>query len=409
LSPLTKIILIATALWLFAESIDAAKAVTEPSDVMLLAGGVLPLCSSIAREQCSGAIPSGRRDTPTRFMSDAKGQRLREVVDFAGSKNAASKSIYLHFVAMAKAAHVARTKQISKRPHIVVLTSASEDPFDAVDFYLGAFQQAGAEVTWLPLDAAVRASFGGDCAALSQVRKSLTGSPDRDAIYPDLALQQTRFCQDRSQLRQILARADGVFFNGGDQSLSKAAWFDDQKAIAELTLLQTRLRAGTLVIGGTSAGTAVMSVGAMISNGESTTALLRGAMARAAPPLDCGKRGNCPEGLREDDLTYDASGGLKLFPLGVLDTHFAARQRHGRLAKLLIDSQNRFGFGVDETTALLVAATASGYRLRALGAGAVWIFDAQNAVDASKLAAQATALKPDTTLPWPRQRVAPTR
>ena len=113
------------------------------------------------------------------------------------------------------------------------------------------------------------------------------------------------------------------------------------------------------------------------------------------------RKNTCPPGLLEDDLTYDAKGGLALFPLGILDTHFAARDRHGRLAQLLIDSQTRFGFGVDETTALVVGSTGQGWRLRTLGEGVVWIFDAKAPTDASKLAGQARQLKPNETLEWP--------
>ena len=375
---------------------------SEAPDFLLLAGGALPLCSSIDIEACSGTPPVGRRGAPDRIAA-ADGQRLREVVDFDASKSTAAKEIYLHFVAMAKSAHLARTGKAVQRPRIGILTSASSDPFDPVDFYVGAFQQAGARAQWLPLDAAVRASFGKECGAIAAARTAITGLKDRAKFYPDLARIQLSFCTDRSQLNKMLADLDGLFFNGGDQSLSKAAWFDGTRPIAEFAQLQARVNARTLAIGGTSAGTAVMSQAAMITNGTSTVALKRGAKAQAPPPLDCTRKSNCPKGLVEDDLTYERSGGLGLFTLGILDTHFAARNRQGRLTQLLLDSGTRFGFGVDETTALIVAEASGKFRLRSIGAGSVWIFDAKDArdaKDAATLSTRARILKPGELLIW---------
>ena len=373
-----------------------------PQDILLLAGGALPLCSSINTDACVGNAPAGRREVPEKFNADANGKRVLEVVDFNASKSAAAKEIYRHFVAMAKSAHFARTGKTVAQPRIGILTSASSDPFDPVDFYLSAFQQAGAKAQWLPLDAAVRASFGKDCDKIAAARTVLTESVDRAEIYPDLAQTQRDFCQDRSQLGKMLADFDGIFFNGGDQSLTKAAWFDGAQPIPEFAQLQARVNAATLAIGGTSAGTAVMSKAAMITNGTSAVALKRGAKARPAPPLDCTRKRSCPKGLVEDDLTYEPSGGLGLFSLGILDTHFDARERQGRLAQLLIDSRTRYGFGVDETTALIVAQTPGRMSLRAIGAGSVWIFDAKGAKDATALAKRARLLKPGAAaLNWP--------
>ena len=378
-----------------------ARASEAPQDILLLAGGVLPLCSSINTDACVGEAPAGRRDAPEKFSADANGKRVLEGVDFNASKSAAAKEIYRHFVAMAKSAHFARTGKTVAQPRIGILTSASSDHFDPVDFYLSAFQQAGAKAQWLPLDAAVRSSFGKDCGKIAAARTALTGAVDRAEIYPDLAQTQRKFCQERSQLTKMLADFDGLFFNGGDQSLSKAAWFDGPQPIPEFAQLQARVKAATLAIGGTSAGTAVMSKAAMITNGTSAIALQRGAKARPAPPLDCTRKRSCPKDLIEDDLTYEPSGGLGLFAFGILDTHFAARERQGRLAQLLIDSDTRYGFGVDETTALVVAQAQGRMSLRALGAGSVWIFDAKGAKDATELSKRARLLKPGAALVWP--------
>ena len=267
-----------------------AETALESSEVLLLAGGALPLCTSATPAQCRGLAPEGRRSTPERFVADKTGQRLREVVNFDASKSAASKAIYLHFVAMARAAHQVRTGKRIARPKIAFLTSASIDPYDAVDFYQSAFEQAGADAVWLPLDGAVREAFGASCARIGQIRSRITLATDRSAIYPDLANIQRQFCQDRSRLLAILSEADGLFFNGGDQSLSKRAWFDADQPIPEFALIQKRQRLAQLAIGGTSAGTAVMSSGVMITNGLSEVALKRGAKAVPAPQLGCGEK-----------------------------------------------------------------------------------------------------------------------
>ena len=384
---------------------NSGSAAAPTQDILLLAGGALPLCSSINTQHCVGTPPNGRSNAPERFIAAGDGQRLREVVDFNASKSADAQAIYRHFVAMAIAAHRMRTGKTVLRPRIGILTSAASDPFDPVDFYLSAFAQAGADPQWLPLDPAVRFSFGSDCSKLAGVRTALTGEPDRAAIYPDLANTQRAFCLDRASLSKILANLDGLFFNGGDQSLSKATWFDGVQPIGEFAVLQARIKAQTLAIGGTSAGTAVMSQAAMITNGTSAVALIRGAKAVPPPPIDCTRKRSCPKGLVEDELTYEPSGGLGLFTLGILDTHFAARSRQGRLARLLLDSKTRFGFGVDETTALIVAQAPAGtrgsVRLRAIGAGSVWIFDARGANDAVQLSKRARLLKAGAELTWP--------
>lgn len=77
----------------------------------------------------------------------------------------------------------------------------------------------------------------------------------------------------------------------------------------------------------------------MITNGLSQVALRRDAKA-LAPPRPA------------------------LFVLGTLENRFSARSRQRRLARLLIDSRIRFGFGVNETTALLAGKSANRWQLR---------------------------------------------
>ena len=79
-------------------------------------------------------------------------------------------------------------------------------------------------------------------------------------------------------------------------------------------------------------------------------------------------------------LTAYGSGGIGLFPHGLLDTHFANRGRHGRLVKLLADtgaltSGFHRAFGVDENTALVVTGSWQARQASVIGQRGVWVFD----------------------------------
>jgi hypothetical protein len=51
---------------------------------------------------------------------------------------------------------------------------------------------------------------------------------------------------------------------------------------------------------------------------------------------------------------YFPKGGLGFFSYGVLDSHFSKRTREARLTRLVQETGVRYGFGVDENTAMLV-------------------------------------------------------
>ena len=63
------------------------------------------------------------------------------------------------------------------------------------------------------------------------------------------------------------------------------------------------------MIGGTSAGAAIMPSAVMITGGNSYEALLNGAFANG-------------EGAGPDDLTYDPYGGCGFIDAFVVDSHF---------------------------------------------------------------------------------------
>lgn len=300
-----------------------------------------------------------------------------EQVALAATKSADAIALYRSFVAMA-------TKRAGgQKPRILVITASARDPFEAADFYQQVFAQAGADSHWLPLDGVLHAAWrSGRCDELAAVRAERLGSYRREAIYGERVAYQRQLCGDPELLTSLFAGAHGVFLNGGDQSLTRAAFIaDDGRPAPWFELLQRRFAADQLVVGGTSAGTAVQAGGSafghpvpMISNGDSRAALARGAFAAGAPGEGCERSGNCG-GLKPDDLTYLAAGGLGLFNLGVVDTHFSERGRHPRLAVLQLMTGVPFGVGVDENTALLVAPGDGQAELAVVGENGVWLND----------------------------------
>jgi len=86
---------------------------------------------------------------------------------------------------------------------------------------------------------------------------------------------------------------------------------------------------------------------------------------------------NGPENEETDSLLL--SKGLGFFPEGIIDQHFNARARLGRLIIALLYSIDRFNmaFGVDENTALIYSA--SDRRIHVAGEAGVTIIDASEA------------------------------
>lgn len=281
---------------------------------------------------------------------DTSGQFVKEQASVADTKYEGSKAIYAEFISAVKAVTPAQQK-----PVILVSTASGYDVFGAVDYYLSIFEQLGADAKWLPLEA----TFGklmdeGGCKDLHQARTDYVNVYNRDTVYPYLADYQQAFCQNPEKITELVTQANGIFFNGGDQSLTWQAFVNNQDTDRPwLAALRSQFNDGKLVISGTSAGTAVQSgipgkKGAgMITGGTSDGALIMGAEDKM-PWIE---RTDPESNIRP--VTYHSSGGLKLFPYGILDTHFSERGRQLRLAKLVLESDAKFGFGVDETTALV--------------------------------------------------------
>ncbi|NTW26279.1 MAG: cyanophycinase [Lentimicrobium sp.] len=167
------------------------------------------------------------------------------------------------------------------------------------------------------------------------------------------------------RLARTVKACTGVWFTGGDQMRTMLALtLPDGKPTPVLEAVWDVYNQGG-VIGGSSAGAAIMSE-IMIGNGNSLGALQLGII-----------KDNGPENEETDALLL--SKGMGFFPEGIVDQHFNQRARIGRLIVALINSKDRFkiAFGVDENTALIYSA--SERKIEVAGAAGVTVINAADA------------------------------
>jgi cyanophycinase len=167
----------------------------------------------------------------------------------------------------------------------------------------------------------------------------------------------------------ILDGAGAVWFSGGDQSRLTAALLDTP---IHARLLE--LYAEGCLIGGTSAGAAVMSE-VMITGDEKRKA----------------EEGTEWSTIESGNVVR--ARGFGFLKIAVVDQHFLARRRQNRLISLVLENPSLLGAGIDEETAILVRPDG---KWEVLGAGQVFLVDARRAAvskDASnRLGARGLAL-----------------
>lgn len=168
----------------------------------------------------------------------------------------------------------------------------------------------------------------------------------------------TRKEADTDSIAALLRDATGVWFGGGLQTRLAEALVGTKTGAA----IHARYRAGA-VVGGTSAGAAVMST-PMITGDER-------------------RRGGAryPSDSSDIFLTIDRDNvitaeGLGLVTNAIIDQHFLRRKRHNRLMSLVLEGPVRLGAGIDESTALVIE---PGGKWRVAGASQVVIYDARRA------------------------------
>jgi cyanophycinase len=137
-----------------------------------------------------------------------------------------------------------------------------------------------------------------------------------------------------------LKQATGIFFTGGDQ-LHVTSLIGG----SEMDLLLHELYERGVIIGGTSAGAAMMSNSMFV-------------------------RGPGEENPRLE--TLQLGPGVEFLLGGMIDTHFSQRGRHGRLIAAVAQYPHDLGIGIDENTALVVKDGV----FEVIGKGAVTVIDA---------------------------------
>jgi cyanophycinase len=161
---------------------------------------------------------------------------------------------------------------------------------------------------------------------------------------------------DTDSIAALVADATGVWFGGGDQNrLTRAL-----RGTRTERMIKQRYAAGA-VIGGTSAGAAVMSA-QMITGDERHPGGDR-------PPRDSSDAWMT---IARDNVVLGP--GFALLDNAIVDQHFMRRKRHNRLISLVLEQPVRLGVGIDESTALVVE---SDGRWRVAGASAAVVYDAR--------------------------------
>jgi cyanophycinase len=151
---------------------------------------------------------------------------------------------------------------------------------------------------------------------------------------------------------RLLDGVGGIYFCGGDQSRLTAVLLD-----TPVHARMKELYAGGAVIGGTSAGAAVMSE-MMITGDE-----------KKKP-----KAGNEWQTIEADNVI--TVRGFGFLTTAIVDQHFATRRRHNRLISLVLEHPELVGFGIDESTAAVVT---GGTTLEVVGEKDIVVYDATKA------------------------------
>ncbi len=169
------------------------------------------------------------------------------------------------------------------------------------------------------------------------------------ALMQDLGVSEssihhvsTRAAAQSAALIDEIAKADIVFFSGGDQ-LKITSILSGTPLMEKII---SRYETGDFVVSGSSAGAAAAS-SLMITGGE---------------PV-----------MQRDAVS--ATAGLSFLPCSVIDTHFSERGRLPRLFNLVSTSPRLLGIGLDEDTAIIYKKDDS---IEVVGKGSVIFVNGRN-------------------------------
>lgn len=153
------------------------------------------------------------------------------------------------------------------------------------------------------------------------------------------------------------------YFTGGSQDrqlfgvLYDGLANDERFESLALKTIRQLIDSGQAIYAGHSAGTMLSQGDVLIVGGDSYEALINGSY-----DVKDNSAGDA-------DLILDYEGGLSFFNYGTIDSHFAYRGRQGRLIRTIVDSKNRFGFGIDNVSAALIKITDTTATMECIGTG----------------------------------------
>jgi len=171
---------------------------------------------------------------------------------------------------------------------------------------------------------------------------------------------------DNKDIAERIKNYSAFWFTGGDQTrITEVMVRKDGSRTDVLEEIWTAYQNGA-VIGGTSAGAAIMSE-VMIGGGSSYGSL---------------RYGFSDKYIETEQQEYGAAyidKGLGFFTFGIIDQHFDRKARLGRLIIVNMKFRNQYqrSFGVDENTALVVYNSTQ--TIEAIGMGGVTIIDVSTA------------------------------
>ncbi len=165
----------------------------------------------------------------------------------------------------------------------------------------------------------------------------------------------TREAADAADAAARLEGVTGVWFTGGDQE-RLAPILRDTRLLAAIH----RLYQNGAVIGGTSAGAAIMP-DSMITGNQ----IRNDSLAYYGDEFPVIARG-----------TIHITPGFGFLPGTIIDQHFVARERHNRLMSAVLERPSLIGVGIDESTALEVM---PGGRWKVRGVSQAIVYDAREA------------------------------
>lgn len=249
-------------------------------------------------------------------------------------------SLLVVLAVLLPAVAVAQPSSSSPRGHLVVI-GGGERPAAIMELFARLAGGPGRKVLVFP-QASELADTG------ERIRKELEGL----GLAPVVVSATDRDAADRPDTLALTEGATGVYFGGGDQSRLMA--------VLRGSKLEGRLRqlyADGAVLGGTSAGAAVMS-----------RVMITGDERRPVSKDQAWQR------IEADNVV--TAEGLGLLDDVIVDQHFVLRRRLHRLMSLVIEQPRLLGVGIDEATAIWVKPDRT---FEVVGEGPVVVVDAAGA------------------------------